>query len=176
MSKSILQRFPQIDKIKDAALREQVIENTALKRGKWRATDLEQIPFSMLAASCGVSLAAHTRNVTDCCIKLGEVLEKAYKPLFQIHSDYLIAGAILHDVGKALEYCSTEAGYGISKSGKLLRHPISGAALAAELGLPDEVVHIIAVHSKEGDGGFRSPEAWIIHHADFVNFEPLRNR
>ena len=33
---------------------------------------------------------------------------------------------------------------------------------------------MIAYHSKEGDLGKRTVEAIIIHHADFVNFEPLK--
>ena len=40
--------------------------------------------------------------------------------------------------------------------------------------LPDKVVHMIAVHAKEGDGGYRCPEAVLVHHADFMNFEPLK--
>jgi len=58
--------------------------------------------------------------------------------------------------------------------GKLLRHPISGAALAWSLGLPEEVCHIIAAHSKEGDHVKRSPEAFVVYHCDFANFEPFR--
>ena len=61
-----------------------------------------------------------------------------------------------------------------SSMGKLLRHPFSGAGLAMKHDLPDKVVHTIAVHAKEGDGGFRCPEAVIVHHADFMNFESLR--
>jgi len=40
--------------------------------------------------------------------------------------------------------------------------------------LPEKVVHAIAVHAKEGDGGYRCPEAVIVHHADFMNFEPIK--
>ena len=40
--------------------------------------------------------------------------------------------------------------------------------------MPDEVTHIVAVHAKEGDGGKRSVEAIILHHADFTNFETLQ--
>ncbi len=171
--------FPQIARIVNADLRGKVVQcwKATLKEGGWGVSDLETIPFSLLAGKVDVSLAAHTRNVTDCSLALGEVLSKAYDKHFQIDFDVLTAGAILHDVGKPLEYCRNAGGeYVVSESGKILRHPISGCALAARFGLPETVQHIIAVHSREGDGGWRSPEAWIVHHSDFVNFEPLRQK
>lgn len=178
MSITIETAFPQISRINEPDLRKRVVRcwDEAMRRGGWELDDLEKIPFSLLAPTVGVSLAAHTRAVTDSSLALGKVLDKAYRHIFRINFDHLAAGGLLHDVGKPLEYRRTESGYGVSENGRLLRHPISGAALAAELGLPPAVQHIIAVHSKEGDGGYRSPEAWIVHHADFVNFEPLRNK
>jgi hypothetical protein len=40
--------------------------------------------------------------------------------------------------------------------------------------LPEEVYHIIAVHSREGEGSYRSPEAIALHHADFIAFETIK--
>jgi hypothetical protein len=45
---------------------------------------------------------------------------------------------------------------------------------AAQFDIPQEVLHIIAAHSKEGDGARRTVEAVIVNHADFVNFEALK--
>jgi hypothetical protein len=56
-----------------------------------------------------------------------------------------------------------------------VRHPFSGAALAYEFGLPDEVQHIIAVHAGEGDKVKRSPAATLVNKADFMSFETLRD-
>jgi hypothetical protein len=56
----------------------------------------------------------------------------------------------------------------------MLRHPFSGVALAFKHEIPYEVMHIIAVHSKEGDFVRRSPEAIIYHHAEFADFELAR--
>jgi HD superfamily phosphodiesterase len=58
-----------------------------------------------------------------------------------------------------------------SEYGKKYRHPISGASLAKELGLPDEVALIIRAHSYEGDKLKRSPEAVIVNHSDFIDFD-----
>ena len=35
---------------------------------------------------------------------------------------------------------------------------------------PGEVVHIIYAHSHEGDKTERSPESYIVHHCDFIDF------
>ncbi len=176
---TIIEIFPQILRIKDAHLRDKVVRcwEEALRRGGWNFEDLNKMPFSLLTTGHNITLASHTNAVTDCSLALGEILDRNYKHLFKIDFDILTAGAILHDVGKCLEYCKQpEGNYTVSADGKIRRHPISGCALAAEIGLPALVQHIIAVHSKEGDGGYRSPEAWIVHFADFANFEPLRSR
>jgi putative nucleotidyltransferase with HDIG domain len=85
-----------------------------------------------------------------------------------------VAGGLLHDIGKLLEYRRQGERTIKSRRGELLRHPFSGAALAFKHGLPDEVIHIIALHAREGEGSERSVEAIIVTHADFVNYESLK--
>ncbi len=77
-------------------------------------------------------------------------------------------------MGKLLEISFQEGKFVKSRSGELVRHPFSGAALAARFDLPLEIIHIIAAHSKEGDSWGRTIEGIIIHHADFVNFDVLK--
>ncbi len=96
-------------------------------------------------------------------------------PDFTYDRDILIAGGILHDVGKFLEYEKDDSGKIVkSKFGKFLRHPFSGAALAYEMKLPAMVVHIIATHAHEGDNGYRCPESILVNKADFITFDTLR--
>jgi hypothetical protein len=77
-------------------------------------------------------------------------------------------------VGKLIEIEKDGSG-GFSKSlrGKCARHPISGAILAAKLGLDDKTVNTIACHAKEGDGRPQVIETVLIHQADFATFNPL---
>ncbi|HLK33645.1 MAG TPA: hypothetical protein VKT29_11185, partial [Terriglobales bacterium] len=90
-----------------------------------------------------------------------------------------IAGAILADVGKLLEYENVETGGKSvtrqSERGEFLRHPFTGVALAMECGVPDSVCHIIAAHAAEGDLVKRTTEAYIVHHADFMAYLPFKN-
>ena len=87
-----------------------------------------------------------------------------------VNVDLVIAGALLHDVGKVLEYAQVD-GKTVKSKMAGLRHPVSGAGLAMKLDLPYELVHIIANHSKEGDFVKKIPEVILIHHVDFVDFD-----
>lgn len=161
--------FPQIDQIGDPFIREGVIK-TFLKTAEAGGWDtFEGIPFTLLIDT-DVTFADHTKAVTDMAAGLAEIMQK----FVTISMDYIIAGGLLHDVGKLLEYERKGGKVVKSRHGELLRHPVSGAVTAAEQGLPPEVIHIIASHSKEGDFVKRIPEAIIIHHCDFVHFESLK--
>ncbi len=176
-AKELQQLFPEIHTIGDAALREKVLAvmADALARGGWSVQDLASMPFTLLIPNCKVSYLTHVRAVTQVATETAKVLQALYGEHLTLNMDRLVAGALLHDVGKLLEFRRDESGAFVkSAGGKLLRHPFSGAGLAMAHGLPEEVVHIIAVHAKEGEGGYRSPEAIVVHHADFITFEPLR--
>jgi putative nucleotidyltransferase with HDIG domain len=177
MTNELTRLFPELEQIKDRELRDKTVATLeeAMRLGGWSPTDLDRIPFTLLIKDTKVSFRQHTRAVTRTALACAKILNEEYGDQIQINLDHLLAGGLLHDVGKLLEYRKAESGYAKSLSGKLLRHPFSGAGLCVKHGLPDEVVHIVAVHAKEGDGGYRSPAAVAVHHADFVNFEPLRD-
>ncbi len=178
MRKQLVEIFPQLSEIADASLRG-LVERcwlTALERGGWTIEDLERIPFSLMSDMGEISLAAHTRNVTDCSVAVGKVMNNSGIAAFKVDMDLLTAGGLLHDVGKALEYSFNGEKWVVSSQGRMLRHPISGAALAFELKLPEALQHIIAVHSHEGDKSRSTTEAWIVHHCDFINFDPIKKK
>jgi putative nucleotidyltransferase with HDIG domain len=93
-----------------------------------------------------------------------------------MNMDFVIAGGLVHDVGKLLEYEKKGKKYVKSSYGKLIRHPVSGYALALESGLPVEVAHIVAAHSVEGEKVERSNEAILINHCDFIDFDIEKSR
>ena len=173
---AVCRLFPEIETIKREEIRNKVaaVWADAMDLGGWSAEDLETIPFTLLIPGCRTNLLLHTRAVTKTAIRIAETLVEHYGEIIKIDMDILVAGALLHDVGKLLEYERKGDTVGKSKRGSLLRHPFSGQALAYRHDLPFEILHMIAYHSKEGDLGKRTVEAIIIHHADFVNFEPLK--
>jgi putative nucleotidyltransferase with HDIG domain len=172
----ILELLPEIEQIADPGLKELTLKVwfEAVKKSGWSEADLKRMPFTLLLKSVPVSLIEHTRNVTKTAVQIGDVLHKEYEGKVRVDRDALLSGAILHDVGKLFEYALVDGVFVKSKAGDLLRHPISGAAFAYQFGVPEEIVHIIAAHSKEGDGGRRTIEAIIVNHADFVNFDVFK--
>jgi putative nucleotidyltransferase with HDIG domain len=176
MRKKLETLLPEIQFIGDANLRELTtrVWLEAMKEAGWTIEDLPVMPFTLLIPRTDVSLVQHTRAVTRTALRIAEVLMKEYGPRVAIDRDILLSGAVLHDVGKLFEYQRDEGKFVKSRSGEMLRHPISGAAFASRHGLPQEVLHIIAAHSKEGDGARRTIEAIIVNHADFVNFDVLK--
>jgi len=176
MNESMRKLWPELEWIENPELREQTarVWEYALERSVLTAEDLEQIPFTLLSKRT-VSFMAHKRSVVHICRESARIMRSFYGDALPIDHDVLISGAILIDVGKLLEYDKVDGKLVQSKEGALLRHPFSGVALAHRFDLPTSVIHLIAVHSKEGDLGARTVEGWIAHHADFMTFEAFRS-
>ena len=180
MTREILELWPELEWISDQKLREQTARTweVALERSVLSAKDLERIPFTLL---CGpdlkVTFMSHKRCVVHIARDAGLKINDFFGDDLPVNMDVLIAGAILSDVGKLLEYELDDNGNAVQgKYGKYLRHPFSGVSLAEECGLPPEVCHIIAAHAHEGDLVKRSTEAYIVHHSDFMTFLPFKSR
>lgn len=116
----------------------------------------------------------HNRTAVQLSLDIAKRIKENFRDEIQIDMDILIAGAILNDVGKLIEYDKVDGQLTTSKTGKLLRPVFRVIAIADRFGLPPEVQHIIAYHAKEGDLAKRSFEAIIVHHADFVSFDPFK--
>ena len=176
MQKKILSLIPEFQSIKDEDLQSKTLAVwiEAMEKKGWSVDDLLEMPFTLLIEHTPINIVEHTRAVTRCSVQIADVLLDEYKDRMSINRDILLSGALLHDVGKLFEYDRKDGRFVKSEEGKLLRHPISGAAFAAQFDIPQEVLHIIAAHSKEGDGARRTVEAVIVNHADFVKFEALK--
>jgi len=119
-------------------------------------------------------LLEHTLSVTKTCIYLASKYEG-------ISRDLLIAGAILHDIGK-IEELSPVAGTHYTAEGRLLGHLVLGRDIVREharrLGnLPGEFLlhleHLILAHQGMPEWGTvrmpMTPEALLLHYADDID-------
>ena len=178
MRETILRLWPEIEWIESSLLREQVTDTwaKALERSPLQPEDLNHIPFTLLVPNCPITFMEHKRCVVHIARDSARAMQDFMGRALPVDSDTVIAGAILADVGKLLEYEMGPDGKSRqSERGEALRHPFTGVALALECGVPDAVCHIIAAHAAEGDLVKRSTEAFIVHHADFMAFLPFKN-
>lgn len=178
MHAAVEKLWPELEWITDRDLREKVAATwaRALEESPLTADDLYSIPFTLLIPDCPVTFMEHKRCVVHIARKSAEAMREFLGRALPIDMDTVIAGAILADVGKLLEYEKVDGKCRQSERGRYLRHPFTGVALAMECGVPDRVCHIIAAHAAEGDLVRRSTEATIVHHADFMSYLPFKDR
>jgi len=180
MNENVLALWPELEWIQNEDLREKTAKTweLALDRSVLSTDDLNRIPFTLL---CGpdlkVTFMDHKRSVVHIARDAAQKINDMYHGELTADLDVVIAGAILADVAKLLEYVLDENGKAIQGTyGKYLRHPFSGVSLAEECEVPAEVCHIIATHAAEGNLVKRTTEAYIVHHADFMTFLPFKER
>jgi 3'-5' exoribonuclease len=128
---------------------------------------------------CG-GLLEHTLSVTHTCLTLVEKYAAYYTELQPpLNRDLVVAGAILHDIGRILELGGDEATAQPTVAGRLAGHLFLGRDLvrdtARELGdvnpdLMQMLEHIVISHLNHPEWGSPRlpllPECLIIHHAD----------
>ncbi len=96
--KDIINIFSEeLNWIDDKNLKEQVINvwKTAADRGGWKTID--KVPFTLIFENSG-KLTDHTKRITHLAKAVFDKRDE------KLNKDFLIAGALLHDVGKLLEY------------------------------------------------------------------------
>lgn len=169
---------PFLDQIDNKDLRAKVIKTwmEGCRQGGWTTrAQLEKMPFTLATDPMGISFIEHTRAVTQGALGLAEAQLDNYKDCpYPIDRDRVIAGGLLHDIGKLLEIESdNQGGWRMSHTGKCMRHPISGVILAQRAGIPEDILNIIACHAKEGEGRSQVVETVLVHQADFSTFTPL---
>jgi 7,8-dihydroneopterin 2',3'-cyclic phosphate phosphodiesterase len=162
-------------KIKDRELREKVIdiiENPKLSNEEilYEAESIEEIPSSTNAHhSHEGGNIEHTISVTELAIKIAEHVEKTYG--VKINYDYLIAGALLHDLMKIYQLKRDSSGKFVH-SGCLIDHAVLCACELYARGFPEEVIHIVEAHGGDlGQAAARPQtiEALIVFYADVLD-------
>ena len=124
-------------------------------------------------------LLEHTVSVAKTCLYLADK--------YDVSKDLLVAGALLHDIGK-LEELSTEGAVHYTAAGRLLGHIVLGRDIARAWAgsegvfpkgeaLPDDFLlhleHLILSHQGQPDWGTvkvpMSAEALLLHYADDID-------
>ena len=118
-------------------------------------------------------LLQHSIDVTELAVAMADRIEDVYK-------DLIIAGALLHDIGKIKEI-SSEIGFPYTNAGRFMGHIAMTSLMVQEaalkLNIPaqrlEQLQHILLSHHGENEKG--SPvacatrEAFLVHYADEIN-------
>jgi putative nucleotidyltransferase with HDIG domain len=168
----VLATFPELAEIKDESLRLKVatIWQEVFAESPWKS--LQEVPKNPATLPASITLVAHTRSVTRQALAIAEVAQEIHG--LDYDRDILIAGANLHDVSKLVEYePKDDGGAGLGEFGQKVQHGMYGVHEAINHGLPLDVVHAIAVHTKHSHDLPRTWEALIVHYADYVDTDGL---
>ena len=169
---AILEDLPEIRQISNKVLQEKVVDAWlfALTNSSfYRISDIPGDANPDVMRLKNGRQDVHLRGVAALSLSTVDYFAKAF-PEAVIDRDIVLAGALCHDIGKAWE-CDPENQHrwqeDPTRAGKpSLRHPIYGAYVCLTAGLPEEIAHIAACHSPEGDNVKRSLECVLVHEAD----------
>ena len=118
-------------------------------------------------------LLQHSIDVTELAVAMADRIE-------DVDKDLIIAGALLHDIGKIKEI-SSEIGFPYTNAGRFMGHIAMTSLMVQEaalkLNIPaqrlEQLQHILLSHHGENEKG--SPvacatrEAFLVHYADEIN-------
>lgn len=153
--------FPEFNQITSKELRDKVVRiwQRAARESDW--DKMEDVPFSPDYPVHPNTFLQHVKLVTTysyaVALKNNELEET------KVDLDTVIAGALLHDVCKLVEYSSKG---GRTAWGQHVTHGIYGIALCNEEHVPLEIIHIIASHTAKLSMSNKSRESIIIAKCD----------
>ena len=121
----------------------------------------------------------HVLSVTRTCVHLADKYDDYYPDLEpRLSKELVVAGAILHDIGKLRELRMEAAGADYTAAGNLIGHILQGRDIVREAAVNHQVdeerllrlEHIIVSHQRLPEWGSpkppMTPEALIVHYAD----------
>ena len=172
LRRQIREELPEVAAIRDAGLRDKVVEAWALAIARSSFASIRDIPP---AGNPGQMILTrgdqtdHIRGVTRLAMRMAEEMA-ALNPDLAVDHDVVVAGGLCHDVGKPWEFDpenrrrweGTPRAVGLPS----IRHPAYGVHICLTVGLPEAVAHIAGAHSGEGELLVRSLEGTIVHLAD----------
>lgn len=124
----------------------------------------------------------HVLNVTRTCVWLADTYAERYADMRPpLSKSLVIAGGILHDIGKLRELQQNPTGSEYTPEGRLLGHILQGRDVIREAAVGREIdpeillrlEHIIVSHQRLPEWGSpkppMTPEALLVHYADDID-------
>lgn len=172
LRQGVVESLPEVNEIKDEALRGLVIEAWAFALSQSEFTSIDQIRGSGVPDSPALkdgTQTEHLRGVARMAHGLADGLEEVHGDI-GIDRDLLWACALCHDVGKPFEFSLKNQARWKADVGAVgfpsIRHSVYGVHVALTVGLPEAVAHTAGAHSAEGELIQRSLENTLVNSAD----------
>ncbi len=158
--------FPELERIENEQLRRQV---AAVWLRLWEMSGYEDIRDAFFMPYLPTrKLVEHTRSVTLSAIGIAHALAETQR--IYCNMDRLIAASLLHDASKCVEFERRADGtYGRTELGKNYPHSYIVTEIARQVGVPDDVAHLVVEHSPTAPLVTRYVEGAVLHHADLVD-------
>ncbi|WP_276260368.1 HD domain-containing protein [Haloglomus litoreum] len=165
--------FPELDAIGDDSLQAGVVDAWLVAADEGGVADLRSFPWLPpterdLGIAGEETLVGHVRDVVACARALADALTTRRGT--DVDRDLLVAGALVHDVSKLVEFDGMEP----TPTYDLLGHPHYGVHLVAAAGLPVECSHIVLSHTSRTTVEPAFLEAQLVRRADEVAADAIR--
>lgn len=160
---ALCEKLPQFLLIQDEKLRNITLEiwQEACGASDWEV--LEDIPFMPGSDAKRFGFLHHVELVTQYSYEVAMSYNRMEKEPVSV--DFAVAGALLHDVCKIVEYSSFG---GRTAWGQHVSHGIYGISLCQKYAVPLEVIHIVASHTAKLSMPNKTPEAIIVAKCDSI--------
>ena len=154
--------FPELSQICDEQLRGKVV---AVWDELWQQSAWDDINAVPTSTDIPYPHVPHNRSVVAMALAVADTFERIHG--VKLNRDYLIAGALLQDASKLVEYRPGPGG-GAEPSdiGRAYPHAFWGAHVAIGKGLPTPIVHIILNHTPTSVRFPDSLEGKILYYVD----------
>lgn len=170
---TLTKQLPAINNIADDGVKNSVVKVWVKL---WRESpyhDLSQAPNYTAELNGDETLVRHTNAVTEMAQAAAMKFQQAYG--ISLNTDILLAGALLHDVDKLVLYERKGRLVQLNELGHKVVHGEYGAYIAKQVGLPREVINIIASHSFIQRKTLPATiEAVLVASCDEANFQAYR--
>jgi len=171
---SLMKQLPSISKISDGTLRDLVIEVWVRFWRESPYSNISEAPNFTRELSCGdETLVRHTNAV----VNMSEAAAREFQQVYGVSLNYdnLLAGAVLHDVDKLVLYGNQGDSVELTELGRKVTHGEYGSRVAKQVGLPEQVVNIIASHSLiKRETLPATIEAALVANCDWAAFQSYR--
>jgi hypothetical protein len=163
---TVARLVPEIAMISDPALRDAVV---AIWLQLWERSEYEQLEQVPVSLKIPYPQLRHTQAVIRMALAVADVAADVHGTV--VNRDVLIAGAMLMDVSKLVEYRPGADDNERTPLGNLLPHGTATATLALDAGLPLEAVHIVMAHSPNGGKAPATVEAHLLDWLDQLDID-----